>query len=322
MRAFLQNVLRRWTANGFGFSTGRSITTRAAFDWDSLPPMFEPTLYKTYYPEIKSLSDEDLLSHFEKKGQAEGLIGNRLKTKADFVRLIPDELDVLEIGPYCRPKKMGPKVKYFDVLDKQGLLKRAERVPVEKKTETPHIDYVSPCGDLGIVDRQFDCVLSSHVIEHLPDLIAHLEGVERLLRPGGAYFVIVPDKRFCLDHFQSASTIAEVIDAHLSGRKVHSIKSVIEHRALETHNDRERHWKGDHGDLAVSEIKDKIKNVIKTYQEARDGYIDVHAWYFTPTSCRQIMTLLRELDFITMEVAEVYPTLRNCLDFWFVLRKP
>ena len=318
----LHNVLWHLAVKYLGFSSELSVSTQSAFDWDRLPPIVEPTYYKANHPELRTLNDADLITHFEEKGQTQGLVANRLTKRADFVELIPDDLDVLEIGPFCRPLKKGPKVKYFDVLDKQGLTKRRDNLRRPGQSEVPDIDYVSPNGDLGIIDDQFDCILSSHVLEHQPDLIAHLKGIERLLRPGGAYFVVVPDKRFCLDHFQSPSTIIEVIDAHISGRKVHSIKSVIEHWTLSTHNDRERHWKGDHGNVQANELPDKIKDIINKYQQAGEEYIDVHAWYFTPKSCRQIMTLLRELDFISMEVATVYPTLRNGIEFWFVLKKP
>ncbi len=50
---------------------------------------------------------------------------------------------------------------------------------------TPKIEYLSPTGDLTIVNRRFHAVLSSHCIEHQPDLIRHLQHVAALLDPGG-----------------------------------------------------------------------------------------------------------------------------------------
>jgi SAM-dependent methyltransferase len=43
-------------------------------------------------------------------------------------------------------------------------------------------------------DASFDAVISSDVIEHLPDIEAHLAEVTRVLRPGGRYFVKTPNR--------------------------------------------------------------------------------------------------------------------------------
>ncbi len=154
---------------------------------------------------------------------------------------------VLEIGPFCNPCMTGRNVRYFDVLDRAGLLKRAAEQGY-LVVSAPKIDFVSPVGDLSVVDATFDAVVSSHCIEHQPDLVAHLAEVARILEPGGRYFLLVPDKRFCFDHFLAPSTVAGVVDAWKEGRKVHRLASVLEHRALTTHNDTARHWAGDHAD--------------------------------------------------------------------------
>ena len=137
----------------------------------------------------------------------------------------------------------------------------------------------------------FDVVLSSHVIEHQPDLVAHLNAVERLLVPGGFYFLLIPDKNYCFDHFIAESTIADIVDAHHSRRKIHTLRSQIEHAALATHNNSRRHWSGDHGMLL--DVKERVMRAIAQYEQAPDDYVDVHAWYFSPATFRQNINLLR-----------------------------
>ena len=61
------------------------------------------------------------------------------------------------------------------------------------------IDYVSSDGNLNIIKDKFDYVLSSHCVEHQPDLILHFKNVEKLLKKQGYYFLIIPDKRYCFD---------------------------------------------------------------------------------------------------------------------------
>lgn len=51
-------------------------------------------------------------------------------------------------------------------------------------------------GDLlaaGYEENAFDAVTMSHVVEHLPDPVAHLRAARRLLRPGGRLVVITPN---------------------------------------------------------------------------------------------------------------------------------
>lgn len=49
---------------------------------------------------------------------------------------------------------------------------------------------------LPFADGSFDCVVSSHVIEHLHDPAAALRDMVRVLRYGGFMFHVIPDARF------------------------------------------------------------------------------------------------------------------------------
>lgn len=90
----------------------------------------------------------------------------------------------LEIGPYNRPLFHGQNVRYFDVLDRMGLAAIRKDPEMRDFDLIPEIDFVSPTGDLDTVPGIFDAVVSSHVIEHQPDLAGHLNKVSARLRPG------------------------------------------------------------------------------------------------------------------------------------------
>ena len=154
---------------------------------------------------------------------------------------------MLEIGPFAHPMMRGEHVDHLDVLPTEALRARAVSLGMDPGG-VPDIRWVSSGGDLSVVTERYDAVVSSHAIEHQPDLIRHLQQVEALLRPGGSYYLLIPDHRYCFDHFLVPSTTAQVIGAHVERRSVHTAASVIEHRALTTHNDPVRHWAGDHGD--------------------------------------------------------------------------
>ncbi len=97
-----------------------------------------------------------------------------------FVKTLPTNISILEIGPFYSPICIGNKVKYFDILNKESLIKRARRIDEKISIEKiPYIDYVSPTGDLSIINETFDAIVSSHAVEHQLDLIDHLQTISK-----------------------------------------------------------------------------------------------------------------------------------------------
>lgn len=234
-----------------------------------------------------------------------------------FVDMVKGSASILEIGPFTNPVCTGKNVRYFDVLDKPSLIRRAEQIgrPIDRAVD---IDFVSPVGDLSVVDEKFDACISSHAIEHQPDLIKHLIDVERILNPGGRYFLIIPDKRYCFDHFIPESSIADILEAR--GSVTHTLQNIIEHRALTTHNDVKRHWRGDHGRPRYIEDPIVVKRAMDEFHNAKGSYIDVHAWQFTPNSFRQNIDTICQLGIIRMRVEVIFQTAFESVEFYAVLR--
>lgn len=269
---------------------------------------FDPDHYRALYPDMRDLSDRALRRHFLKHGLAEGRAGSRYALRENFVTLIDPCFPTLEIGPFTRPTVRGPKVRYFDLLDTQALLAPAQSVGY-LISNPPEIDYVSADGDLSIVDEVFQAIVSSHVIEHQPDLIGHLLEVERLLSKGGKYFLIVPDHRYCFDHFIEQTHLNEVLAAHSERRTRHTLQSVVNHRARTTHNDAWRHWKGDHADPGYEEgIEARTRAAEIEYSSTEGRYISVHAWQFTPLSFYEILQSLNKKGIIQLSPQAVFNT--------------
>lgn len=240
-------------------------------------------------------------------------------TRSGFVRSVPLDKPVLEIGPFDRPWLSGPNVRYFDVLSQEGLRIRATAEPKRRPGKCPFIHYVSPTGDLSVVDDEFGAVFSSHCIEHQPDLIRHLREVERLLQPGGGYYLIIPDKRFCFDHFLPESSIDEVRAA--KGRTHHTETKIEEHTVGLTHNNNVLHWLGLHGRSAHNDPYAQTKRD-KFLRQARAGeYVDVHAWQFTPTSFTNVIQSLFANGDIALKPARVHDTGFAKIEFMAVLER-
>lgn len=226
----------------------------------------------------------------------------------------------MEIGPFDAPVVAGANVSYFDVLDQEGLVRRAKEIGRDFLS-VPFVEFVSPVGDLGIVDRQFAGVFSAHLIEHQPDLVRHLQEIARILRPGGTYHVIVPDRRYCFDHYMADSLYAEIIAAHEERRKVHTPANVALHRLGTVHNDPVRHWVGNHGSrpAALDGLSDAQLELDECRKAASGEYVDVHAWFFTPASFAEIIGRLHDHGLVSLKIKEIYATRFGTQEFFATL---
>lgn len=284
-----------------------------------LPTEFDVRYYRKRYPDLKNLTDRELEAHYFSQGIGDGRQGTPAAARPEFVALAGGHPSALEIGPFANPALRGENVRYFDVLDTENLRRRAVVHGVDPE-KCPPIDYVSASGDLSAVDRSFAVAFSSHVIEHQPDLIAHLQSVARLIESDGYYFLAIPDKRFCFDHFIAESGVAEVIDAHARRLRRHDVRSMVEHLAMTTHNDALLHWRGDHGEPNYRKDPRLFRAAVELVL-FNQGYVDSHSWQFTPDSFRGLVTLLHELKLSPLSVARVYATTYGSNEFYAVLRK-
>jgi hypothetical protein len=282
------------------------------------PLEFDPVFYKSIHADLWDHDATALVHHYETFGRAEGRRATPAVPREKFVTLLPSGVPTLEIGPFNNPVASGSNVRYFDVLDRDGLIERAKRLGLGHET-IPHIDYVHPTGDLSVVLQKFDIVTSSHVVEHQPDLVRHFSQVSNLLIDEGLYFCIIPDKQYCFDHFIAESSIADVVEGHLSGRIGHGVGSVIEHAALVTHNDPLRHWNGDHGPLPND--PNRVRAAIDEYRATQGHYLDVHAWQFTPSSFKTIINTLEVLSYIDVRPIRVYDTPHDSNEFCAILKR-
>lgn len=242
----------------------------------------------------------------------------RKVSRDQFVPILQNFGRALEIGPFDRPLLKQSSAKFFDVLSTDELRKRATELGKNPK-RVPNIDFVSPDADLWHINETFELIASSHAIEHQPDLVEHLRQVERLLAPGGVYALIIPDCRYCFDHFLPPSHIGDVIEAAFARRTRHGLSSIIEHRALTTHNVPLRHWDGDHGN-PVTNLR-FVLDAIREWQESNGKYIDVHAWQFTPQSFRVLIDALYDMGFIGLKPCRVYETPFGSDEFCAVIER-
>lgn len=275
--------------------------------------------YTRHHVDLIAFSSQDAEVHYSTYGYWEGRRSHRLDIRENFLTHF-GKGDILEIGPYYSPLRLEGRVKYMDVLDQKGLMERARKEGADP-SRVPKIDYISRDGSLDMIDGDFDVVISSHSIEHQPDFITHLNAVSRILRTGGVYALIIPNARYCFDALLPLTKISEIFNAYVEGRKRHSIGSVIEHRALTTHNDPGRHWQESGPRPSVHYPIDitRLRAAIEEFQRAGGSYIDVHAWQFDPASFSDICSSLISLRMINYSRVICYGPVKGRNEFMAVL---
>jgi len=293
-------------------------------DGATYPREFEVDTYLTLHDDLQHMSIDQAVRHYEEFGEKEGRRSHSLVDRSHFVALAPEHS--LEIGPFAFPCLRGERVEYADIYPTEELRSIAKSSGFDQ-SKVPDINHIVAPTDLSAVTGSFDGVFSSHVVEHQPDLVRHLQQVSRLLVGGGSYFLAVPDHRYCFDHFKPESTIEEVLGAHLDGHQWHSARSVIQRLTLLTHNDAMRHWAGDHGTLGENpsypglDRRALLRRSIDEFESYEGKPPSEHSWFFTPSSFRSIINDIVSLELIDLRLERLYPTMRNSIEFWVILTK-
>ncbi|MFD0934805.1 class I SAM-dependent methyltransferase [Methylobacterium trifolii] len=170
------------------------------------------------------------------------------------------------------------------------------------------VDFVVADGDLDRAIGEehagsFDIVFSSHNLEHIPNPIAHLRSIERILAPDGVFLVVVPDKRGCFDLLRPLSTAGQWIEAYLEPQPFHALRTLYDADGYSVASGDKIVWNGDEvfdgvrsaSGLSVGDCLDLIRRTRATYRDA-------HAWVFTPHSC-----LLMLLEMNALGLVGLYP---------------
>jgi SAM-dependent methyltransferase len=286
----------------------------------TMPPELDLDFYRRANTDLHGFTDQQLADHFVQFGLKEGRPGSEAATREGLLRLVPASGLILEIAPWFKPTVRGPRVRYFDIFEINELRRRAKESG-GNPADCPEVHYISPVADLSIVPDKFSAIISSHVIEHQPDLVMHLNKVADLLEPRGLYFLMAPDKRYCFDHFIPTSTIADVLDAHIRRRIRHDPKNILEYRLMRTHNEPMRHWNGDHGTRLIDESSHIVREALAEASRYDQEYIDCHAWRFTPDSFRNIIATLSSLKLTPMNPLRVYNSVLGTVEFTAILQK-
>ena len=200
----------------------------------------------------------------------------------------------LEIGPLDKPvvrRKDRRKIYYADYASRETLCAKSADDPNVDVTLIPNIDYMI-AGLPKRLDRTFDYILASHVIEHVPDLVGWLSALFGWLSPGGRLILAIPDKRYCFDLLRATSTTGQVIEAHLQHRERPGFAAIYDAMRAAIHFDLARAWREEpyRGSLEPMFSPEVAYHTAQRAHETGE-HIDCHSWVFTHRSFLQILAL-------------------------------
>ncbi|MBN1296557.1 methyltransferase domain-containing protein [bacterium] len=219
----------------------------------------------------------------------------------------------LEIGPSYQPilpKSEGYRIQTLDTCSQAELIAKFANDPIDPSRIEP-VDYIWQGESLTQTVGQchcFDFIIASHVIEHTPDLIRFFQDIDNLLTPNGVLSLVIPDKRYCFDHFRPLTGLARVVDAYENRAHIHSPGTAAEHFIYYVTADGRHGWNSDaRPHLCLNHSIEDTRQLIRQIRDT-GKYFDLHAWCFTPASFAFLVSSLTELDFIRLHILSSFPT--------------
>lgn len=130
-----------------------------------------------------------------------------------------------EVGAGSRPFPVpsDASVLYGDIRDSAALKKYFSTDTVEQGS------FLDAQTFAGVADGAFDFVISAHVLEHLRDPIGAIVQTMRVLRSGGAFLLVVPDRRKTWDHRRPNMTVEHALQDYGDGGESTTRQSYWEH---------------------------------------------------------------------------------------------
>lgn len=212
----------------------------------------------------------------------------------------------IEIGASYAP--ILPKAEGYDVFvidhasqDELQAKYAAQGVDVSRVEPVDAIDDGGEFTQLLAPGESFDYIVASHVFEHLTDPIHFLQRCERALGDSGRLYLLIPDRRFTFDYLRPVSSTGQFLRAYLDGQRRHDAGALYDHHAFNAMRDGVQVW-GDPGPGNIVFAGTPHAGYAAAVNTGTD-YVDCHAWVFTPSSMRLLLSELRALGLLTLNEA-------------------
>jgi hypothetical protein len=219
----------------------------------------------------------------------------------------------IEIGPSHAPivtKKDGHQVHIIDHMTREQLIEKYKDHGLQLNN-IEEVDFVwkgESYSELTGKKKFYNWVIASHLIEHTPDLISFLNDCDAIMKDDGVISLVIPDKRYCFDHFRPITGLSKIIDGHFNKNTIHTPGTAAEYFLNVVASKGRIAWdsssKGKY--QFVHSLNDALDGIDRTSKKKE--YIDIHSWCFTPNSFRLIIHDLHSLGLIPFKEVSFFPT--------------
>ncbi len=139
--------------------------------------------------------------------------------------MVADALSDRFLAPPARGVEIGPSaLNPFDGLLKWNVEQLAAEVFFAAQRRiaggVARIDAFADADHLPFRDGSLDYVLASHVLEHMPDTLAALREWDRVVRPGGVVFLVVPHRDRTQDRDRARTPLRHLLHDFAVGMTV------------------------------------------------------------------------------------------------------
>lgn len=229
---------------------------------------------------------------------------------------IPRTSRLVEIGASFRPlvpKREGWNTCVVDHDTREGLLAKYVRANIEADAieEVDVLWQGGPLHEAFPPDQlgTFDALIASHVLEHMPDLVAFLDSARRLVRDDGCLVFALPDKRWSFDFFRPPTLAGRVLLAHHQRHERHCPATLFDEVAYAVTLDGRPGWTAGESAAAVefAHPAGRAKAIFDAVCRPDDVYRDAHAWQFTPASFALLILDLAQAGVCDWHVAWLRP---------------
>jgi len=257
--------------------------------------------------------------------------------KREKIRAFLDERKdepMLEIGPLIDPflTKDRYNVYYSDVNSKNEIYevyKTDKNLGSEDEiyNKIMPIDFVIRETYLKAVgDMRFSVVFSSHVIEHVPDVIGHLLELSDILVDGGHVVMMIPDKRYCFDHFRDVTPFRDIYDAFINKDIRSTARLVFDHVFWSNPcNTPGMYWNNEIPyTTIIDDSSEKYEFALRIYNDFISSGVIIpgwHIWSFTDKSFLELLRDCARAKLLPYALAGFSPTPVGEFEFSIILEK-
>lgn len=142
----------------------------------------------------------------------------RIGPRARLRRRLADQFlhgEGIEIGALHNPLPTSARVQYVDRLSRVDLRSQYPELAAFPLVDPDIVDDGEKLTK--IADGSLDFIIANHFIEHCEDPIGTLKTFATKLRPGGALYLAVPDKRYNFDRVRPSTTFDHLMADHADG---------------------------------------------------------------------------------------------------------